>query len=125
MNAGDLLAAARDVIETPRSSMVGTWSRAGAFLARQAIEASIDDFWQRQPSMAGLIRCSMATQLRCLPLVADRDIAHDASYTWGALSSACHYHPYELLPTAGELMMWLDKVATVIEHLERQTLSDV
>lgn len=117
MTASDLLAAARDVVETPRQSMVGTWSRAGALLARQALEGCLDDFWQRQPSMAGLVECSMATQLRCLILVADHDIAHDASYTWSALSGACHYHPYELLPTGGELMGWFEKVEAVIDHL--------
>jgi hypothetical protein len=30
--------------------------------------------------------------------------------TWGALSRACHHHPYELSPTAGELVTWIEMV---------------
>jgi len=30
---------------------------------------------------------------------------------FAALSSACHYHPYELAPTAAELTSWLDQAA--------------
>ena len=29
---------------------------------------------------------------------------------WGALSRACHHHPYELAPTAGELSGWIEAV---------------
>ena len=36
--------------------------------------------------------------------------------TWGALSRACHHHPYELAPTAAELARWIE----VVEEFGRQ-----
>jgi hypothetical protein len=37
------------------------------------------------------------------------------TYLLAALSQACHYHPYELAPTAAELTSWLDQLVT---HLQ-------
>jgi len=33
------------------------------------------------------------------------------------LSSACHYHPYELAPTAAELTGWIDDVEALVAEL--------
>ncbi len=35
-----------------------------------------------------------------------------------ALSHACHYHPYELAPTAAELTGWLDQAAQTVTLMQ-------
>ena len=44
-----------------------------------------------------------ALLLLCLTASVDPDKAAPAAYLSAALSRACHYHPYELAPTAPEL----------------------
>ena len=39
---------------------------------------------------------------------------------WAALSSAAHFHPYELLPTREELLAWDEVVMEVVEATERE-----
>ncbi len=41
-----------------------------------------------------------------------------AAYLYAALSRACHYHPYELAPTAAELTGWLDQAAHIVTQLQ-------
>lgn len=117
MTPDELLAAARDLVETPRPSTTGTWPRAAALLGRQALEACIDDVWRSRRDTAGLVKCSMATQLRCLRRLVDPDVAAEAAHVWAALSNALHHHAYELLPTAGEITRWLDQAAMVAARL--------
>ena len=90
--------------------MVGRWPRAAAVLGRQAIEAALGDYWERtEPSIA---RSSMRAQLLCLPAYHDDPaLAGDLSAAWASLSSACHYHPYDLPPTEHELRAWLTTAA--------------
>jgi hypothetical protein len=40
----------------------------------------------------------------------NRELAGNVAFTWGALSSACHHHVYELAPTAQELFLWADTI---------------
>ena len=52
-----------------------------------------------------------APQLICLrEYLDDDDLAGRVHHAWNALSRACHHHPYELAPTAGELAAWLETV---------------
>ena len=101
-NASQLLAAAR-VTAGEKANLWGpSWSRAAAFLARQALEAAIGQLWVGE--LATLSTCSFFDQLLCLPTyLSDEDLARRARHTWCALSQACHAHPYELAPTLGEL----------------------
>ena len=41
---------------------------------------------------------------------AQQQLAARIAHTWSALSNACHYHSYELVPTAGELEGWIETV---------------
>jgi hypothetical protein len=112
----DLLARARELIERPDSELVGLWPRAGALLARRALEETLDVLWAKKaPGLAG---ASARAQLMCLPsyLGKDADLAADVVYTWNALSEACHHHPYEVGPTAAELHTHLDTVHRFIER---------
>jgi hypothetical protein len=88
-----------------------------ALLTRQALEQSIEEFWLASPGTAGLAQCTRKTQLTCLPAYLDPAIARQASYAWAALSSACHYHPYELGPTASQLSGWIETVGGLLAAL--------
>ena len=60
--------------------------------------------------------CTMRSQVLCLTAYLDPGTARRAAYLFAALSRACHYHPYELAPTAAELtgwLLWLDLTAKV------------
>jgi hypothetical protein len=117
MTPSDLVAAARELIARPDAATVGVWPRTSALLARQAIEQAIVTLWESLPETAGLASRSMRTQLTCLPTYIDAMAARQAAYTWAALSNACHYHPYELAPTAAELTRWIDDTAELITKI--------
>src|SRR5262245_17723278 len=107
-----LVSVARDLIQRADPATAGIWPRAGALLARQALETALDDYWRQHAP--GLERCSMHAQLLCLPQYLHGDNANDlaerTAYAWIRLSRACHQHAYELPPTAAELAGWIDTV---------------
>jgi hypothetical protein len=70
----------------------------------------MDDLWRAK--RLPLDALSARAQLLCLAAyVEDPQQAADLSHAWGALSTACHHHPYEIAPTASELRHWIDTVA--------------
>jgi len=111
MDAAHLLAAARQLLSQPAGTTTGVWPRAAALLARQALEKALDEFWEANPATSGLSRSSRRAQFACLPTYLNGDAARRAAYVWVALSRACHYHVYELAPTAAELADWISNVA--------------
>jgi hypothetical protein len=116
MTPDDLLGAARAVLH---ERAPGGWPRMAALLTRQALEQTLNDFWESHPATAGLSQCTHRTQLVCLPFYLDLRVAQQTYYAWTALSEACHYHAYELAPTAGELSGWLDATAGLIESIRQ------
>jgi hypothetical protein len=61
--------------------------------------------------------CDMAAQLLCLSAYRDQATVRLAARAWAALSSACHYHGYELSPTAGELRALHSEVRALAARL--------
>lgn len=112
MDVRQLVNVARDLIQRADPATAGIWPRAGALLARQALETALDDYWRRHAP--GLERCSMRAQLLCLQSYLRGDDADDlaqrTAYAWIRLSRACHQHAYELPPTAAELAAWIEIV---------------
>jgi hypothetical protein len=107
----EVLAMARELLDRSSPSTAGLWPRAAALLGRQALEMAVDEYWvvRRIP----LDACGTRQQLICLrEYLDDADLASQVHHAWGALSQACHQHPYELAPTAGELKVWLQAVET-------------
>ncbi|WP_248959367.1 hypothetical protein [Sphaerisporangium perillae] len=98
-----------------RSASRGPWSRTSAFLLRKALESCVREFWRR--TQPGMECCRMRTQLLCLAQYVDGATARRAFGAWAALSAACHYHGYELNPTADELRALHDEVRVVAERL--------
>jgi hypothetical protein len=100
---------ARDLLSRVDPSTAGLWPRAAALLIRQALEEAVDAYWTTR--QLPLESVSTQTQLVCLRMMTTGDLLPAQLHeTWGALSRACHHHPYELAPTAGELVTWIDVV---------------
>ena len=118
MTPEELLAAARRIIQRPDAATAGVWPRAAALLARQALELAMASLWAAQPQAAGLAECTTRSQLLCLTAYLDQDTATRAAYLSAALSRACHYHSYELAPTATELTRWLNETTQLITLLQ-------
>lgn len=47
----------------------------------------------------------------------DEAVARQIAFVNAALAGACHYHPYELAPTAAELTRWIDDVNALVTLL--------
>ncbi len=112
---GAALRLARELLSRGDPSTAGLWPRAAALLARQALEEAVDAYWQAR--RVPLDSLPTSTQLICMRMTAaDAALPARLHEAWGALSRACHHHPYELAPTAGELVGWID----VVEEFARQ-----
>ena len=98
----DLLAGARDLIVRPDAAVAGVWPRTAALLARQALETAVDAHWQSDARTVEMTRATMRSQLICLPAFLDGELARQVAFAYAALTRACHYHPFELAPTAAE-----------------------
>jgi hypothetical protein len=114
-NPREFLDMARGLLRRADPATAGLWPRAAALLARQALEASVLELWQRRA--LDLQGCSMRAQLICLrTYLEDTELAARAGHAWAALSRACHHHPYELAPTAVELQDWFGVVGELIQR---------
>jgi hypothetical protein len=119
----ELLSEACRLVEHPDAETAGVWPRAAALLARQALEQAIAGLWAGQPGADGLSGTAMQSQLLCLAAFVDEDVATRVAYLAAALSRACHYHPYELAPTASELTRWLSETAELVAVLRARWLA--
>ena len=121
MTPAELLAAARVALaDTSAGATGGAWPRMVALLTRQALEKALCEFWAASPRTSGLGDCTRKSQLACLPFYLDARVAREASYIWAALSDTCHYHAYELAPTAAELARWIDAVDRLIQSMREK-----
>ena len=110
---GVLLGMADGLLRRADPATAGLWPRVSALLALEALEASVRRLWERHAlEFRG---CSMRTQLICLrSYLDDANLATRTGHAWSALDRACHHHPYELAPTAGELESWFAVVSELI-----------
>jgi hypothetical protein len=117
----ELLAMARQLLARASPETAGLWPRAAALLGRQALETSLDGYWsaRRMP----LESCPTLQQLICLrEYLGDADLAGRVHHAWSALSRACHHHPYDLPPSAGELEAWLETVERWLTAASRKAV---
>ena len=115
MTPAALVALGRDLLARADDGLGGERYRAAALLARQAVERAVADALEKRAP--GASQSSARAQLLCLPTYAPTEPALAARYLWSALTRACHHHPYELAPTAGELAAWLDETERVVAAL--------
>jgi hypothetical protein len=118
MTPEELLTAARHLIRRPDAATAGVWPRAAAFLARQSLELAMAALWASKPQATGLTGSTMRSQMLCLTAYLGRGTASRAAYLSAALSRACHYHSYELAPTAAELTGWLDETTELVALIQ-------
>ena len=112
-----LLTQAGSLIDRADPHTSGLWPRASALLGCRAVELAVGRLWARRA--VDFHSCSMRVQVICLRLyLGDPDLAARASHAWSALRRACHHHPYELAPTAGELRSWLSVVDELIQKTD-------
>lgn len=117
MTPAELLAQARALIGRPDASTAGTWPRAAAFLARQALENAVNERWAAGQATRPMLQASMRSRLTCLPAYMNERVARQVAFAYAALTGACHYHPYELAPTAVELANWISDVEALVAEL--------
>jgi hypothetical protein len=111
-SAVEILAMAENVMSRATPATVGLWPRAAALLARQALEAALDEYWQRR-GLPDLAACGTRQQLICLREYVDAETAGKVYEAWATLSHMCHHHPYDLAPTAGELALAMSVVPSL------------
>jgi hypothetical protein len=87
--------------------------RTAALLGRIGLEHEVGE--RVRVALPGAEDGSMRAQLLCLRSLAPA-LGEDASYLHGALSRACHHHPYELGPS-------VDELRTLLEGVHRVTAS--
>ena len=117
MTPAELLSEARSLISRPDASMAGVWPRTAAFLTRQALEGAVNARWAASSATSPMLHATMWSRLVCLPAYVSGPEARQAIFAYAALSSACHYHSYELAPTAGELTGWITDVEALVAQL--------
>jgi hypothetical protein len=115
----ELLASARDLIARSNVATAGVWPRTASLLARQALEDAVDARWARDETGLPMKRAAMRSKLIALPFYLEEAVARQIAFVNAALTSACHYHPYELAPTAAELTRWIDDVDALLTLLAR------
>jgi hypothetical protein len=113
----ELLAGARDLIARPEAAAAGVWPRTAALLTRQALEDAVNARWATEEAGLLMRRASMRSKLIALPFYLEESVARQITFVNAALTSACHYHPYELAPTAAELTRWIDDVDALVALL--------
>ena len=79
---------------------------------------ALGELWAVKRQAAGLSGSTLRSQVLCLTAYLDRGTASRVAYLLAALSRACHYHPYELAPTAAELLGWLDETAQIVTRIQ-------
>ena len=110
-----LLRLSREILVLRDERLTGVWPRASALLARQALEGAVSEVLAvRAP---GSERCSLRARLLCLREYVPDALAHRTEFLWATLSRVCHHHPYELAPTAPEIMGWLDDAEQLVGDL--------
>jgi hypothetical protein len=118
--ARDLLAAAKGLVHSSGPALSAVRVRASALLARQVLEDAVGRYWlNRTPAMRD---CPTSAQLRCVEVYSrDGSAAKCALHLWATLSRACHHHPYDLAPSAAEVLAVLHTLETVCETLSAES----
>ena len=119
----ELVALATTILDDHEAQWTPSWARAVALLTRQALEDALDDLWRARN--LEMDRVSARAQLLCLAAyLKDDDLSSEVRHAWGTLSRACHHHPYELAPTAGELRLWLDVTRSLVGRVAVAEVQD-
>lgn len=111
-----LLNLAAAVLHNDEPVLDGRRSVTAAALARQAIESSIDR-WFEAKGMPN--RATRREDFACLAaLHPDQTLTHQLHNAWARLSSACHATSYDLPPNPDELERWMTVARLFISKVD-------
>ena len=99
--AAQLLREAERILDGATGPGSGNSARLAAFVARQAVEALVDE--RLKTVGAECPGASMRSRLAILTSLDDGDRTAQIGFVWNQLSACCHHHAYELAPTSGEV----------------------
>ena len=117
MSPGELLSAAKRMLDEPSVETEGVWARTCAVLTRQALEQAVAIKLSKHAG--SLEDVNFRAQMLCVHGVTSDDaVAAKAYFVWSALSRALHHGGYELPPTAQMLRGWVALVEEVVDGLE-------
>ncbi len=104
---------ARSILAAPPDYFGTGWPLAVCLLARQALEETVEQYWDRvdQP----MNRTSMTHQLLCIPTL-EVD-AQSLFSLWSRLSEWCHYRAVHAEPTSAELESLLADIENGVASL--------
>lgn len=89
----------------------GNSARLAAFVARQAIEALVDE--RLKAVGAECSAASMRSRLAILKSLDDQERTAQIEFVWNQRSACCHHHAFELAPTVGEVRTLCGNVLTL------------
>ena len=111
MSPDHLIVGALDLVD--RAPLSLAHRRGSVFIARQAIEAAV----ALALGLDDLSRVNHRSRFILLRTERAEDLAREGHSMWSALSTLCHYHPYDLVPSAGDIRQlliavrdWLDRM---------------
>ncbi|MFD4942089.1 hypothetical protein ACFWNT_06000 [Streptomyces sp. NPDC058409] len=103
--------AGRLLDDTPAGLKVGRY-RGASFALRAALEMAVANAL-RSASLASE-HVSLRGQFLCLRSCTEAATARRAKAVWALLCLGCHYHQYELGPTADQVRVWHAEVTDVV-----------
>jgi hypothetical protein len=89
----------------------GNSARLAAFVARQAVEALVDE--RLKVVDAECAGASMRTRLAILRSLDGAERTAQVEFAWNQLSACCHHDAYELAPAVNEIRTLCGKVLTL------------
>ncbi len=102
MKVAAVLRCAHVMLDQPEPDTATVWPRGAAVLTRQAIETTLDAYWQH--TSAQMRFANWTEKWLAAPAYLGRDpVVPAAEYAWSALSEACHHRAYEVGLTEAEL----------------------
>lgn len=99
--AVQLLREAERLLDGATGPSSGNSARLAAVIARQAVEALVDD--RLEAVDAECPGASMRSRLAILKSLDGEARTARIEFVWNQLSACCHHHAYELAPTVGEV----------------------
>ncbi|QIX27223.1 hypothetical protein ncot_11900 [Nocardioides sp. JQ2195] len=105
-----------DLAEAQLASPGSHGNRMACWLARSALEESIDELLAIKKIEAGE-RSSTRSKLSCLEVAFEgTGLPSKAQYAWSRLSESCHQHAFKLSPTFSEVEHLIHLVRTIQDH---------
>ncbi|AZK95539.1 MULTISPECIES: hypothetical protein [Streptomyces] len=110
-----LLATADRLLTDPPAAMAAGRFRGAAFALRTALEIAVSDaLLAATPAVRAR---STRAKLLCLRCCTEAETARRAKAVWKLLCLGCHYHHYEIGPTASQLALWRSEANLVVARL--------